>query len=83
MVGKTSQKKNNISAREIIWNLNFSVHKWVLSEHCHGHSFYVLSLGAFMLQKQSWAVGAKTTWSIKLETFTSWFFPEKVCQSSV
>lgn len=58
--------------------ISVSINKALL-EHSHVHSF--TSLAAFMLQRQSEAVGRRDHFQpIKLKMFTVWPLREKVCQ---
>lgn len=48
---------------EIIWNLNFNIHK-VLLEHNHAHYLHIVSVAGSALQQQNWVVATETIGSL-------------------
>ena len=62
---------------KIVWNFDFSVHKWSFTR-IQPHAFiYVLSKAAHMWQWHSWVAMAETRQTKKPKIFTIWPFSEK------
>lgn len=60
-----------------ILNSKFSVYKWTQL-----HSFmYILSMGIFALQRQSWVIITEIGEPVKVKIFTIWPFSGKSCWS--